>query len=247
MTAERGIATVSFTRPEKSNAYDRAMLRTLADGLARAAEDPSIRMVVLRGEGRHFSTGAELGPDDGDEHGPTIPEVCWQLDTMSKPTLALVQGACLGGAFALIACCDLAIAERGAFFALPEVRLGFAPGPLIPFILNAIGYRHARRLIVSGERFDAEEALRIGLVHVLAESGKGEEALSVASFEILQAAPTAASEAKALTRRLAREPITTALLDELQIAFRSAAGSAEAEEGRNAFYERRPARWATSE
>jgi methylglutaconyl-CoA hydratase len=239
-----GVATVSFTRPEKSNAYNRTMLHDLCELLARASHDGAIRVLTLRGEGRHFCAGAEIARDDsGAEGGPTIPEVCRQLDNLPKPTLAAVQGACLGGGMALVACCDVAIAERGAFFAMPEVRLGFAPGPLIPFVVNAIGYRHARRLLLSGERFDAEEALRIGLVHRLCEPGEAEAALARALDEIMQAAPGAAGQAKAMTRRLRDEPITPALLTELESAFRASGTSAEAQEGRAAFREKRPPRW----
>ena len=240
-TVAHGIATVTFTRPDKGNAYEAGMLRGLGDALARAADDASIRSVVLRGEGRHFCAGADIGA--AEEGGPAIPEICWRLDTLPKPTLAVVQGACIGGGMALTACCDLVIAERGAFFAMPEVRLGFAAGPLIPFVLNAIGYRQARRLLVTGERFSAEDAWRIGLAHVLCETGKADEALRTALGEVLQAAPGAAAATKAMARRLAGVPVTPELLDDLQGAFRVAINSTEAQEGRAAFREKRPPWW----
>ena len=249
MKAEHGVAGVTFTRPDKGNAYDRAMLRTLAELLTRAGEDASVRMLVLRGEGRHFCAGAEIGADerDGGASGPTIAEVCHQLDGLPKPTLALVHGACVGGGMALAACCDVVIAERGAFFALPEVRLGFSPDPLIPIVLGALGARQTRRLIVSGERFGAEEALRIGLVHHLCEPGEAEAALARAVGEIMQAAPRAAARAKAMTRRLKDAAVTPELIAELQDGFRSAQSSEEAQEGRAAFREKRKPRWSAGE
>jgi methylglutaconyl-CoA hydratase len=240
---ERGVATIAFTRADKSNAYNAAMLRDLADCLARAADDPAVRIVVLRGEGRHFCAGAEIGADADAQDGPGIAQVCRQLDSLPKPTLALVHGGCLGGGLALAACCDLVLAERGAFFAMPEVRLGFAPGPLMPFLINAVGPRHARRLLVSGERFDAEEALRIGLAHRLYPTGEAEQALAQWTAEVLQAAPQAAAEVKATLRRLTGEGITPGLLAELQTTFRTSANSPEAQEGRAAFREKRPPRW----
>jgi methylglutaconyl-CoA hydratase len=245
LTIEHRIATICFVRPDKSNAYDKAMLRALADGLARAAEDPTIRILVVRGEGRHFCAGAEIGADAGSEEDVSIAEVCRRLDRLAKPTVALVQGACLGGGLALAACCDVVVAERSAFFSMPEVRLGFAPGPLMPFFVNAVGARPARRLLISGERFGAEEALRIGLVHQLCETGDGDQGLARCVAELLQAAPPAVAEIKATLRRLSGEEVTPALLAELQATFRSHAGSPEAEEGRAAFREKRPPRWTT--
>jgi methylglutaconyl-CoA hydratase len=219
------------------------MLRELSDCLARATDEPAVRIVVLRGEGRHFCAGAEIDADAGAQEGPGIADVCRQLDTLPKPTLALVHGACLGGGLALAACCDVVLAERGAFFAMPEVRLGFAPGPLMPFFINAVGLRQARRLLVSGERFDAEEALRIGLAHRLCETGQAEQAVAQCVAELLQAAPHAAAEVKATLRRLAGKEITPELLAELQSAFRTSADSLDAQEGRTAFRERRAPRW----
>src|SRR5262249_34725253 len=165
--------------------------------------------------------------------------------TAGKPTLALVHGACLGGGVALAACCDVVIAERNAFFAMPEVRLGFAPGPLMPFFVNAVGPRQARRLLISGERFDATEAHRIGLVHQLFAESDREQTLARGVAELMQAAPRAASEVKATLRQLATQPLTPELSAALQRAFRSNVDSAEAQEGRAAFREKRPPRWAT--
>jgi len=242
-----GIATVAFTRPDKRNAYDAAMLAGLCEALTRAAGDAAIRAFVLRGAGRHFCAGADVGAGAetpvSEGGGPTIAETCWRLDTLPKPTVAVVQGACIGGGMALAACCDTVIAERGAFFAMPEVRLGFAAGPLIPFVLRAVGTRQARRLLVTGERFSAEEALRMGLAHVLCDNGEGDAALRTALDELLQAAPGAAAATKSMTRRLDGEPVTPELLDELQSAFRVTIGSDEAREGRAAFREKRPPRW----
>jgi methylglutaconyl-CoA hydratase len=243
MTIDRGVATLRFARPDKGNAYNKAMLRGLADGLTQAAEDPAIRILVLRGEGRHFCAGAEIGADAGSGDDPGIADICRRLDCLAKPTVALVQGACLGGGLALAACCDVVIAERSAFFAMPEVRLGFAPGPLMPFFLSAIGSRHARRLLVSGERFAAEEALRIGLVHRLCEPGESERSLEQQIAELLQAAPLATAEVKATLRRLSADNVTDALMGDLQAAFRVSASSPEAQEGRAAFRDKRTPRW----
>jgi methylglutaconyl-CoA hydratase len=242
----RGVATLTLTRADKRNAYDKAMLRGLEAHLAGLAEDTAVRLLILRGEGPHFCAGADFGANDAGAPGPTIAEVCLALDTLPKPTLALVRGACIGGGVALVACCDRVMATRDAFFALPEVRLGLAPGPLMPFFIAAFGARAARRLLLTGERFGADEALRFGLVHGLCEAEDAEAAATRITGEMLQAAPQAAAEIKATLRRLTGQPVTPGLLAELQTQFRASAGSAEAQEGRAAFREKRKPKWVDS-
>jgi methylglutaconyl-CoA hydratase len=239
----RGIATLTFNRPEKGNSYNGAMLDTLHDEVARLGADPAVRAIVLRGNGKHFSAGAEVGAAGKEKPRSSIPGVCLALDTVPKPAIALVHGACIGGAVALISCCDVVIATNNAFFSLPEVRLGFAPGPLIPFFLRAIDPRSLRRYLLSGERFAAEEALRIGLVHQLCAAEVADAALAAVIDEMLHAGPGAAAHAKQLLRRLTQVPISTELLTELQHEFDQRLNSSEAVEGRASFREKRKPRW----
>jgi methylglutaconyl-CoA hydratase len=247
----RGVATLTFNRPEKSNSYNGALLDALRDEVARLGADPGVRLIVLRGTGKHFSAGAEVGGDHAAAKGKpsvSIPELCLALDTVPKPVIALVHGACIGGAVALISCCDMVVATRGAFFSLPEVRLGFAPGPLIPFFLRAIDARSLRRYLLSGERFAAEEALRIGLVHKLCDADASDgSALSDVVAEALLAAPNAVAHAKALLRRLTHVPVSQELLAELQVEFDQRFQSPEAVEGRLSFREKRKPNWFPSE
>jgi methylglutaconyl-CoA hydratase len=241
----RGIATLTFNRPEKGNSYTQAVLDTLMEEITRLGADPSVRAIVLRGNGKHFSAGAEVGGATAKEQQPraTIPAVCLALDTVPKPTIALVHGACIGGAVALVSCCDVVMAAQGAFFSLPEVRLGFAPGPLIPFFLRAIEPRGLRRYLLSGERFAAEEALRIGLVHQLCTPAAADAALATVIDEMLHAGPGAAAHAKHLLRRLTEVPISQELLAELQSEFDQRLNSPEATEGRASFREKRKPKW----
>jgi methylglutaconyl-CoA hydratase len=239
----RGIATLTFNRPEKSNSYNSAMLETLHDDVARLGADPAVRAIVLRGNGRHFSAGAEVGAAAKEKPRATIPTVCLALDTVPKPTIALVHGACIGGAVALISCCDVVIATHNAFFSLPEVRLGFAPGPLIPFFLRSIDPRSLRRYLLSGERFATEEALRVGLVHQLCAAEAADAALAAVVDEVLHAGPDAAAHAKHLLRRLTNAPISQELLAELQDEFDQRLNSPEATEGRASFREKRKPKW----
>jgi methylglutaconyl-CoA hydratase len=241
------VATITFARPQKSNAYDKAMLRAFDDCLRRAGDDSAIRVLVLRGEGKHFCAGADLSASDeasGGEQAPGIADVCLRLSELPKPTVALVQGGCLGGGMAFACCCDIVIAARDAFFSMPEARIGFSPTPLIPFVLQALGERHGRRVLMSGARFSAEEALRIGLVSEICEAEKMEQALRETVASLLQSAPGAVATIKTHIAQL-RGPRTTAeRLAELQRGFDAARESAEAQEGRAARREKRPPNWA---
>lgn len=240
----RGIATLTFNRPDKGNSYNQAVLTALTAEIARLGADAAVRAIVLRGNGKHFCAGAEVGGAVvKDQPRATIPTVCLALDTVPKPTIALVHGACIGGGVALISCCDVVIAGRNAFFSLPEVRLGFAPGPLIPFFLRAIDARSLRRYLLSGERFAAEEALRIGLVHQLYEGEAADAALAAGIDEMLQAGPNALANAKHLLRRLTDTPISQELLADLQREFDQRLDSPEAIEGRASFREKRKPKW----
>ena len=241
----RGVATLVFNRPEKGNSYNQALLVSLHDALAQLSADAAIRAVVLRGTGKHFSAGAEVGEPHaaGVEPRVTIPSLCLALDNVPKPVIALVHGACIGGAVAMISCCDVVIAVENAFFAVPEVRLGFAPGPLIAFFLRAMGARSLRRYLLSGERFFAPDALRIGLVHQVCPVDGGDAALSKLIDEVLLAGPNAIAQAKALLRRLTHVPISPELLNELQGDFDQRFHSPEATEGRAAFREKRKPNW----
>lgn len=145
----RGVVTVTFNRPEKGNAYNQAMLDALHEVLTRHAADASTRVLVIRGGGKHFCAGADLSGHDAATFAPriTMPGLCLALDNFPKPTIAVVHGACIGGGLAFAACCDVVIAVRDAFFSLPEVRLGFAPLPLVALLARAIHPRHLRRYL----------------------------------------------------------------------------------------------------
>ena len=129
--------------------------------------------------------------------------MCALVDATPKPTIAVVQGACIGGALALASCCDVMVASREAFFSIPEVRLGFAPGPLIGSFLRAMGYRALRRYLLSGERFTAEEAHRLGLVQQLCDAPAIDSVTDELIDQLLLGAPAAAANAKRLLQNLA--------------------------------------------
>jgi methylglutaconyl-CoA hydratase len=245
----RGVATLTLNRPEKGNAYNQAVLDALLAEISALGADPAVRVVVLRASGKHFSVGAEIGAAEPAKEGPrvTIPALCAALDAVPKPTVALVHGACIGGGVALVSCCDVVLAAREAFFALPEVRLGFAPGPLIPFFVRAIEARSLRRYLISGERFTAEEAMRVGLVHQLYDIEAADAVLTRLLDELLLAGPHAAAQAKRLLLRFTQALPSQELLGELQREFEVGFRSPESVEGRAAFREKRKPRWMRPE
>ena len=246
---KRGVATVTLNRPEHGNAYDADMLDELAAAFARLGADAGVRVVLLRAKGRHFCVGADLKAAASSGHGSAgnprtgLVDVCLALDRLPKPTVAVVRGGCIGGGAAVAACCDIVLAERGAFFSIPEVRLGFAPAPLVPVFVRAIGARVLRRFAQTGERFSVDDALRMGLVHLVSEPGTTEAALAKIIDDLLHGAPAALTELKAVIAQVEGIPVTRGLLAELQDRFAGAHASAEAQEGRAAFREKRKPDW----
>jgi methylglutaconyl-CoA hydratase len=237
----RGVATLTFNRPDRANSYNAEMLDALADGFEQFGRDDAVRIIVLRGAGKHFSAGAAIGESGHPKRA--IGDVCALVDATPKPTIAVVQGACVGGALALASCCDVMVASREAFFSIPEVRLGFAPGPLIGSFLRAIGYRALRRYLLSGERFTAEEAHRLGLVQQLCDAAAIDRVVDELIDQLLLGAPGAAANAKRLLQKQAPAALSAEELREMQAAFEAIAKSDEAAEGRAAFKEKRKPRW----
>jgi methylglutaconyl-CoA hydratase len=206
----RCIATVLLNRPDRRNAFNRAMLSELAMVFDEIAADPAVRVMVLRSRGRHFCAGADLAerePGESDRPvGSTLLDVLASLDSLPKPTIAAVDGGAIGGGVALVACCDIALATDAAFFSIPEVRVGMAPMRLAPLFIRAIGHRGFRRYGLTGERMTAGEALRLGLVHQLCAAQSLDSAVAEVADALLHGAPSAMAELKAATSRLAALP-----------------------------------------
>ncbi|MGI9500649.1 MAG: enoyl-CoA hydratase-related protein, partial [Geminicoccaceae bacterium] len=169
-----GVAVITLDRPEIHNAFDDRLIATLTQALTTIGADDRVRAVLLTGRGKSFSAGADLnwmrrsadyGEDENLEDARALAKLMATLDRLPKPTIAKINGAALGGGVGLICCCDIAIAADHARFGTTEVKLGIMPSVIGPYVVAAIGTRQARRITLTGERFDAAEALRIGLVH----------------------------------------------------------------------------------
>src|SRR3954468_11056823 len=208
----RGVATVTLNRPEVNNAYDGAMIEGLLAALDALGAAPGLRAVVLKGNGKHFQAGADLkwinevrkaSPEENLRVSRATAQAVQRLSVQPVPCVALVHGGCFGGGTGMIAACDIVLAADNAVFSIAEVRWGLHASIIIPQLADAIGVRQLRRYALTGERFGAEEACRIGLVHKVvplatleAEGGKMVE-------HVLANGPDAIAETKAWVLRSA--------------------------------------------
>jgi methylglutaconyl-CoA hydratase len=234
------VLRVAMARPERRNAFDASLIDELAAAFADVGD---ARCVVLSGDGASFSAGADvewmrssvdLTYDENVADALRLRAMLDAIDDCPAPVVARVQGHALGGGCGLVACCDVVVAERSAAFAFSEVKLGIVPAVISPFALAKIGPGAARRWFVTGERFTAEVALRIGLVHEVADDLDG--AVGAVVAELLSAGPDAARAAK----QIARAPLSAEETARRIAAHRT---SAEGQEGLRAFLEKRPPTW----
>jgi methylglutaconyl-CoA hydratase len=243
----RRVATLTLNRPDRGNSFNQTLLDELHDQLLALQADDRVRVVVLRGSGKHFCTGADLAsrgdgsaaPTDPAKPPATLRDVLVAVDTLSKPTIAVVHGGALGGGAAVVACCDVALATEAAFFSIPEVRVGMAPHGVTPFLIRAMGYRNFRRYGFSGERIAAAEALRIGLVHELCDAATVAETLAGIVDALLLGAPGALAELKSAAAQFASPTLATILAHGTPHNPRSP----EAIEGVASFREKRKPNW----
>ena len=245
----RGVAAVTLNRPEVNNAYDEPLIQ----GLHVAMDSLSgVRVVLLRGAGKHFQAGADLNwiarvaaqsIEENERVSRATAMAIQRLNTLPVPTVALVQGGCFGGGTGIVAACDMVIAADNAIFSIAETRWGLTAAIILPQLADAIGARQVRRYALSGERFGAEEARRIGLVHEVVPLAELEPAGAKMVDQLLQNAPQANAETKgtALDYAWGRtgEPVIEKLVKEHAAKRRSR----EAAEGLASFAQKRPARW----
>lgn len=249
---DRGIATATLNRPEVRNAYDGRMLDALTHWLRRCESDDGVRVLVLRGNGPVFQAGADLdwlaslrdGSDEDDiEVSRRTAQVFRALAECSKPTLALVHGGCFGGGVGFVAACDVAVAAGDARFAITEARWGLLPSIIVPQLIAAIGLRNVRRYALSCERFDAETARSMGLVHEVCDPSRLDDAAAPVLEGFLSSAPNSLSELKKLAIEQGGAGIDEALFERLVHLHAAKRRSAEAREGLASFLEKRPPAW----
>jgi len=250
-----GFVTLAMNRPELHNAFDDELIENLSETLAALAKEPSLRAVVLTGTGESFSAGGDVNwmksmasasREENQADALRLAQLMRRLNYLPVPTIALVNGAAFGGGVGLIACCDIVLAADNAVFGVTEVRLGLAPAVISPYVFRKIGERAARRYFLTGEKFDAAQALKLGLVSQVVPHNELDKALTKQLELIRQAGPQASRYCKQLAFAMAghdaarQEKLdqrTAAMIAELRV-------SSEGREGLQAFLDKRAPDWA---
>lgn len=247
-----GIAQLRLARPEVHNAFDETLVEELTGAVTQLGTDNAVRVIVLSGEGASFCAGADLNwmrRMANYDHADNLADaraLAAMLETLAnvrKPTIARVHGAAFGGGVGLVACCDIAIASTAATFALSEARLGLIPATIGPYVVRAIGVRAAQRYMLTAERFNAAEALRIGLLHEVVAGDALDARIDALIQQLLAAGPHAQDAAKDLLRALTNAPIDDTLIEDTAQRIAEVRAGDEAREGVAAFLAKRPATW----
>ncbi|WP_116365942.1 enoyl-CoA hydratase/isomerase family protein [Parahaliea mediterranea] len=247
-----GVATISLNRPDKHNAFDDTIIGELHAAFEAVAARNDVRVVVLASQGKNFSAGADLGwmqrmanydYAHNLQDARALAAMLKALYALPQPTIARVQGAAFGGAVGLVSCCDMAVASNDASFALSEVKIGLVPATISPFVIRAIGERAARRYFVTGERFSAQEAHRLGLVSELAGSATLDERLTDLINHILGNSPQAVRAALELVHAVSGRPISPELVEDTCTRIATIRVSEEGQEGLSAFLNKRSPSW----
>jgi methylglutaconyl-CoA hydratase len=252
VTRDGAIARVTLSRPAVRNAFDEVLIEELTRAFLSFADDAETRLVFLAGEGPVFCAGADIGwmrragswsKTENETDAERMAGMLRAIDECEKPVVALVSGAAIGGGVGLVAASDVVVAAEDAVFSLSEVKLGILPSVISPYVLRAIGARQARRYFLTGERFGAAEARRIGLVHEVVPAAE----LSAAERRLTDAFLTSAPEAVGIAKRLIAHVAGKSPEEAMPLTIRTIAerrASDEAKEGLTAFLEKRPPAWA---
>jgi methylglutaconyl-CoA hydratase len=246
------VATIWMNRPDVFNAFNERLIADLGAACRELDADASVRVVVLAGRGRHFSAGADLnwmqraataGEAENLADARSFAGMLQALANMSKPTIARVQGAALGGGTGLAAACDMVVAAEDAQFATSEVKFGIIPAVISPYVLRAIGPRHALRYFQTAEKFRAAEAKAIGLVSEVVPPDGLDAGVASLVEPLLAGGPLAQLAAKQLIAAVAGRPIDAAVAAETATRIARQRATAEAKEGFAAFLQKRPPAW----
>lgn len=246
------VATLWMNRPDLHNAFDETLITELTAACMALDDDNDVRVVVLAGRGKSFSAGADLnwmkraannGLDDNLNDARALAHMLRTLAEMKKPTIARVQGAALGGGMGLAAACDIAVASTKAVFATSEVKFGIIPSVISPYVLRAIGPRHALRYFQSAERISAQRALAIGLVGEVVPRDELDACIAGIVDALLAGGPQAQQAAKDLIAAVHGRPIDDAVSEETAQRIARQRATDEARDGVSAFLDKRPPAW----
>ena len=247
------VATLTLNRPKVHNALDEALIVELAQAIEKVSGDEAVRVVVLAGKGASFCAGADMewmrraaafSEQQNLDDARILAHLLDVLARCPKPTIAMVQGAAIGGGAGLVAACDFAIATRDAQFAFSEAKLGLVPAVISPYVIRAIGPRAAQRLFLTAQKISADQARELGLVSEVVDAETDPDlALSFLIRTLKTCGPQALAEIKALIAQVVDQPITPALIEHTAQTIARLRVSAEGREGIQAFLEKRRAGW----
>ncbi|MEN5177363.1 enoyl-CoA hydratase-related protein [Brevundimonas diminuta] len=248
-----GVVFVTINRPQKKNAFDAATIAALFEAFETLHGADKVRVVFIRGAGGTFSAGADLNwmrdaadwsESDNRDDAMGLAKMLKALHDVPALTVALVEGAAMGGGAGIVAACDMAVAVEGTRFAFSEVKLGLIPATIAPYVIEAVGARRARQLFLTANIFDADYAAHAGLIDMVLPEGSVDEFISMLTDSLSANAPGAMGDAKRLVNDVAGEEIDNRLLEETAKRIARARISAEGQEGVRAFLDKRPASWA---
>jgi len=249
-----GIARVTLDRPELRNAFDDALIKLLHEAFVSLGEDKSVRAVILASNGPAFCAGADLnwmkrmakyGYDENLADARALAQMLATLDRMPKPTIARVHGPVFAGGTGLVAACDIAVGTPEAKFCLSEAKLGLSPATISPYVIRAMGEHNARRYFLTAEVFDADEALRIGMLSLLVSPSDIDKAIEDLVNHLLAGGPEAHAKIKDLIRAVAGRPVDDALVADTAKRIAEIRVSPEGKEGIASFLEKRKASWCS--
>ena len=249
---ERGVAEVILNRPQRNNAYNGEMISELIKSFTALYENKDVRVVILKGNGKHFQGGAdlewlkEIGKLDEKENievSRRTASAIRGLIEFPKPTIALIHGGCFGGGTGIAAAADIVIASEDAIFSIAEAKWGVMAGIIIPHLNATIGVRNVRRYALTCERFDANQAKDMGLVHEICKTGELEKAAKPIIENLLSCAPIALEMTKRRSLIESDLVLSEEKFNELVIEHSQKRMTEEATEGLNSFLEKRAASW----
>lgn len=248
-----GVVFVTINRPDRRNAFDAPTIAALYETFETLQGADNVRVVFIRGSGGTFSAGADLAwmadaarwsESDNRDDAMGLAKMLKALHDVPAMTVAIVEGAAMGGGAGIVAACDMAVAVKGAKFAFSEVKLGLIPGTIAPYVVEAVGARTARALFMTAELFDADAARDFGLIGQVLDSADQIDGFIASFSESMKAcAPGAVGDAKRLVNHVAGHRIDHALMEETAKRIARARVSPEGQEGVNAFLEKRKPRW----
>ncbi len=249
---KNGVAWVTLNRPEIRNAFDDSLISELRKAIQKAEQDPSVRALVLAGNGPAFCAGADLnwmkrmsgyGYEENLADARALAEMLAALDRMPKPTVARVHGPAFAGGTGLVAACDIAVGTPEARFCFSEAKIGLSPATISPHVMRAIGERAARRYFLTAEVFDAEEAHRLGLLTLLVEKESLDRAIDGLLGHLLAGGPHALAKIKDLVRTVSGKALDESLIAETARRIAEIRATEEGKEGIASFLAKRKPSW----